>query len=930
MGWLGEVGRWLAFFFRRGKFDADLEDEMRLHQELREQEQRERGASAEEAHFTAQRRFGNKLTLREESRDMWGWNWLETLLQDVRYGLRQLRRSPVFTTLAVMTLALGIGANTAIFTLVDAVMLKSLPVANPKQLYRLGDNNNCCEMTGTTQNGGSYVLYSYPLYKELRDHTPEFSELTAFTPFLTSLAVRRSGTSGSSQAFEGELVSGNYFTMFGVHASAGRVFTSAGDNPGMPPVAVLSYYAWQKYFGLDPSVIGSNFVIDRVSYTVVGITPPGFYGDTLRSNPPDFWLPLGTEALLNPRHNALNEPNVEWLYAIGRLKPGARAQSVQSHLTVELHQWLWHTGYARATPEERSDAALVQGYRREVARQHIHLTPAGGGVDTMRQDYAAGLRLLLIVAGLVLLIACANIANLLLARAAASRLNLAVRAALGAPVTRMIRSVLTESILLGVLGGLVGLLVAFAGTRTILLIAFRGARYVPISSTPSGIVLGFAFLLSMVTGIAFGIAPAWAASRTDASEVVRGAGRSLGEHSPLARRSFVVLQVAVSVILLVGAVLLTRSLRDLEGQRFGFESQGRLIVHVNPRLAGYKPEALDALDRQLQNRLSRIPGVLGASLSDYSPMEGGNWNQDVYIEGRKPAVSNQDLNSSLNRVSSEYFETIGTHVVEGRAINHADTPTSQHVAVVDQAFARKFFPHQNPIGQYFGLSPSDSGEYEIVGVVEDAKYQNARLAAYPTAFMPLLQTPAGDLDRDGSVYFGDIELRLAGTPQNFEPAVREILGEINPNLTVLGMMSLKEQVALNFNQDRLITRLSELFGLLALALACVGLYGVTSFSVARRTNEFGLRMALGAQKNDVLRLAMRQGLNLTFIGVAMGVAGALVLTQFLSSLLYGVKPADPVTFVAASLILMGVALLACYIPARRATKVDPMTALRCE
>ncbi|HTV56913.1 MAG TPA: ABC transporter permease [Terriglobia bacterium] len=918
-------------FFRRSSVEGELDDELRTHLDQQTEKYVRSGLPREEAVLRARLEFGGLDQVKEECRDSRGVNFVETLFRDIRHALRMLRRSPGFTAVTVITLALGIGANTAIFTLVDAVMLKSLPVANPKQLVRLGDNNNCCEMTGATQNGGSYVLYSYPLYKQLRDDTPEFSDLAAFTPFLTTLTVRRSGAFGPAEPYQGELVSGNYFTMFGLHAFAGRLLTARDDNPGSPPVAVISYYAWQQNFGLNPSVIGSTFVIDKVPCTVVGIAPPRFYGDTLRSDPPDFWLPLGTEPALSGQNSALKRPDVEWLYVIGRLKPGAKIHSVQARLTVELQQWLWQTGWAGATPKQRSNAALVENYRREIARQHIRLTPAGGGVNIMQTDYASGLRLLVIVAGLVLLIACANVANLLLARGAASRLNSAVRMALGAPARRLLRQSLTESVLLAALGGLAGLVVAFAGTRAILLVAFRGARYVPISAAPSWLVLGFALLLSLITGVAFGLAPALAASHANPSEALRGAGHSSGDHASFARRSLVVLQVALSAALLVGAGLLTESLRNLQGQQFGFATQGRLIVHINPKLAGYTPEGLQTLYPELQRRLARIPGVLSASLSDYSPMEGKNWNQDVYIEGRKPGDSNQDLNSSLDRVSDHYFETIGTRLLRGRVITDEDTPSSRQVAVIDQAFARKFFRNQDPIGQHFGLgNASHIGEYEIVGIVEDAKFQDARLPPYPTAFMPLLQIPAADSTHDGSIYIHDVELRLAGEPQNLEPAVRRALAEINPNLTVLGMMSLSEQVALNFNQDRLVTRLSELFGVLALLLACIGLYGVTSFSVARRTNEIGIRMALGANRGSILGLVVGAALTQIILGLAIGLPVALAGGRLLSSLLYGVKSADPVIFVVAALVLTGAALLATYIPARRATMVDPTVALRYE
>ena len=918
----------LRALFRRRSVEAELDEELRAHLEQQVQKYFRSGLPREEATRRARLEFGGLEQVKEECRDARGVNFLETLFRDVRYAGRVFRRNPGFTIVAVLTLALGIGANTAIFTLVDAVMLKSLPVANPQQLYRLGDTDNCCEMTGLQ---GSFVLYSYPLYEQLRDHTPEFSELAAFTPFLTTLAVRRGGSSGPAEPYLGELVSANYFAMFGIRDFTGRVLTPRDDKPGSPPVAVMSYYSWQQHFGLDPSVIGSTFVIDQVPYTVVGIAPPKFYGDTLRSDPPDFWLPLGTEPALNRQNSAFKRANIEWLYSIGRLKPGAKAGSVESHLTVALQQWLWQTGWAGASPQLRSNLALVEGYRRKIARQHIHLTAAGAGIDKMQTDYASGLRLLVIVAGLVLLIACANIANLLLARGAASRLNAAVRMALGAPAMRLIRQVLTESILLAFLGGVAGLIVAFTGTRAILLIAFRGAHYVPISARPSWLVLGFAFLLSLITGVVFGIAPAWAASHADPSEALRGAGRSYGDHSSLARRSLVILQVALSAVLLVGAGLLTESLRNLQGQQFGFVTQGHLIVHVNPKLAGYTTQGLYGFYQQLQDRLTRLPGVLSASFSDYSPMEGDNWNQDVYIEGRKPGDSGHDLNSSLDRVGPHYFETIGTRLIRGRVIGDEDNPSSRHVAVINQTFAHKFLPNEDPIGQHFGLDDaSHSGDYEIVGVVEDAKYQNARVPSYPTAFMPLLQTPAADAGHDNSIYIGDIELHVGGKPHNLERAVRRALADINPNLTVLGMMSLSEQVALNFNQDRLIARLSELFGLLALLLACVGLYGVTSFSVARRTNEIGIRMALGANRESIVGLVLSGAFTQVVLGLAIGLLVALAGRRLLSSQLYGVKSTDPLMLIVASLVLTGGALLATYIPARRAMNVDPMVALRHE
>jgi macrolide transport system ATP-binding/permease protein len=903
---LSEAGRRLLMLVSRRHFDADLEEEMRLHRQLREKEHFDAGMTPEEAHYAALRRFGNVTLTKERSRQMWGWSGLENTIQDLQYGLRQLRRNPGFTAVAVLTLALGIGANTAIFTLVDAVMLKSLPVANPGQLYRLGDNNNCCVMIGT-QNEGSFVLYSFPLYEHLRDHTPEFSQLAAFKSNLSDLSVR---SGSSTEPYKGEYVSGNYFPMFGIRAFAGRLLAPPDDSSGAPRVAVMSYHTWQQHFGLDPSVIGSTLNIDGAPYTISGVTPPRFYGDTLRSDPPDFWLPFAAEP-----DRWMFSAGVEWLYLIGRLRPDVAPEQLQARLTVELQQWL--NSRVEVIPERD---------RGDIVKQHVHLTPAPGGVEKMQTDYVAGLRLLVTIATLVLLIACANIANLLLARATTDRPQTALRLALGAPRARLIRQRLTESILLAVAGGAVGLYVAYAGSRMILLLAFRGAHYIPISPKPSLPVLGFAILLSLITGVVFGVAPAWIGSRSDPADALRGAGRSTGDRSSVVQKPLVILQVAFSIVLLIGAGLVTQSLRNLEYQHFGFVTEGRLIVNIAPSLAGYTPDKLPALYQRLEEALPRIPGVLKASLSWYSPLGGNNANERVYIEGKPPDY--RWTAPSWNRVGPHYFETIGTRLLRGRSIDERDTPAAPHVAVINDTFARRFFSNEDPIGRHFGMGDaSHSGDYEIVGIVEDAKYQDTRGPAYATFFLPLLQTQPGEPLRG---WVGAIELHVAGKPETLEPSARKSLAGIDPNLTILRMQTFAEQVSLNFNQDRLITRLTELFGLLALILACVGLYGVTSYSVARRTNEIGIRMALGAARSSVLSLVLRGALVQLVAGLAIGIPVALAGGRILSNLLYGIKSHDPVILGSAAVTLAACAIFAALVPARRATKVDPMVALRHE
>jgi predicted permease len=841
---------------------------------------------------------------------------MSTLTQDLRYALRRMRRSPGFAAVCIVTLALGIGANTAIFTLVDAVLLKSLPVAEPGQLYRVGDADNCCVLGGMQDD---WDIYSYSLYKQFRDHTPQFIRLAAFQAAPGNLSVRRSGAAGPAQAYIGEFISGNYFSTFGIGAFAGRTINPADDKPSAAPVAVMSYRTWETHFGGDPSVIGATFTINTLPYMLIGIAPPGFFGETLRTDPPDFWMPLATEPALQGPDSILNLAGLHWLHVIGRLRSSASPAGIQSEVTVELQRWL------RAQPD------LTAYERSQIRKQHINIAPGGAGVTQMQDQTKSGLRLLVIIAGLVLLIACANLANLFLARGAATRSDTAIRVALGAPRRKLIRQIITESVLYSVLGGIAGLVVAVLGARAILLVAFRGSHYIPINSTPSIPVLAFAFLVSLATGLVFGSAPAWVTSHANPADALRGAGRSARDRVSISQKSLVVVQVALSVVLLAGAGLLTESLRNVEDQNFGFEPQDRLIVTVNPALAGYKPDQLYGLYQQLGQRLPQIPGVISASYSNYSPMRGDNWGFGFHIEGRSP---DERDGASFDSIGPHYFETIGTRLLRGRTITEQDTPSSPAITVVNQAFAKKFFPKQDPIGQHFGLGdPKHAGDIEIVGIVQDAKYQDARQPAYPTFFMPFFQIskdPKLAQLRVACAYLGDIELHVAGRPQNIQAAVRRALNSINPNLTVLDMMSLTEQLDLNFNQDKLVARLTELFGILALVLACVGLYGVTAHSVARRTNEIGIRMALGADRGSVLWLVLRGALVQLGIGLAAGIPVVLAGGRLMASQLYGVKSYDPSILGLAVFVLATCAVLAALFPARRAASVDPLQALRVE
>jgi len=715
---------------------------------------------------------------------------------------------------------------------------------------------------------------------------------------------------------EGEFVSGNYFAMFGVHAAAGRTLLATDDANSAAPVAVLSYRAWRQRYALDPNVVGSTFIINGANYTVAGIAPAGFFGDTLRTDPPDFWIPLSAETIVRGQNSILQHAGDHWLYIIGRLKIGASPPKVQAEADLELKQWLLDRAGSNVSAKERA----------EIGKQQIRMTPASGGVGRLKERYKEALRLLMLVAGLVLAIACANIANLLLARGTAGRVQASIRLALGAPRLRLIRQMLIESILLGLVGGAAGLAVAFIGTRAILLLAFRGANFVPIDAAPSLPVLGFAFGLSLLTGIIFGVVPAWISARIEPAEVLRGANRSTGNSSALPQKSLVVFQAALSLVLLAYAGILTKSLGNLEHQQFGFETTGRVMVSLSPAFTGYTPDRVHAVYQQLQERLPHIAGVQSASFSQYSPMEGTNWSSGIHFEGRPEGTS-----ASWLRVGPHYFETIGTHLLRGRAIDERDAPNSAMVTVVNQAFVKKFFPNENPIGKRFGMqNPND---YEIVGIVEDAKYLDARDQAWPTFFLPLLQMAKAHFAESGLVrsnLIHDIELRVASNAKDLEPALRRAIAEIDPNLTVLKVRSFGEQLSVNFNQERLLARLTALFGLLALLVATVGLYGITAYSVVRRTSEIGVRIALGASRSDVVGMVLRSAVLQTGLGLAIGIPIAFWGSSILANQLYGVNARDPMVLIASTVILGVCGVLAGLVPAFRAAGIDPLRALRTE
>jgi predicted permease len=851
---------------------------------------------------------------------------MQGLLSNLRYAVRQFRQSPVFTVAAVLTLALGIGGTTAIFTLIHAVMLRSLPVSDPGRLYRIGEGDDCCVEGGPQDVWG---FYSFPLYERLKAAAPEFEELAAFQAGNWIQSVRRKGES-APRPLRAEYVTGNYFSMLGVGAFGGRVFTADDDRPAASPVAVLSHRAWQLTYGGDPTVVGSTFVVEGHPFTVVGVAPPGFFGETLRSDPPDIWIPVHQEPMIDGESALLPRSISAWLRVVGRLRPGASIDGMSARLTGVLRQWLqYDSGYP---------ANWMPDVIRMLPKQVINVIPAGAGVTEMKEEYGRSLEILLAVCGLVLLIACANVANLLLARAVARRGQTAIRLALGATRRQIIGQALTESVLLAIGGGIAGLLVAVAAARLLLTLAFRSAHFLPISPMPSLVVLAFAFGLALVTGVIFGAAPAWFATRTDPIEALRGSGRSTGDHSSFARKALLIVQATLSVVLVAGATMLARSLNKLERQDFGYQVQGRVLVGLHNPPISYTQAKLAALYRELEDRLGRLPGVQGTGLALYNPLT-DNWGELIMVAGHPAGKLNEEAGASWDRVSANYLQNLGMTILRGRAFTAADNENTEPVAIVNQAFVKRFFKsNEDPLAQHFGLDlPENAGTFRVVGVVQDAKFAGFALnrPARPMFYVPLAQTVDYKQDLMKQVelrshFIGGMMLVTNTPPGVLEPLLTRTLAEIDPNLTMTDVRTMQQQIDLSFDQERAVASLAGLFGIVALLLAAVGLYGVTAYTVAQRTNEIGIRMALGADRAKVVQMVLGGAFKRVVFGLILGLPLAVGCGRLISAQLYGISSWDPLALGVAASALAVCAFFAAIIPASRAACISPMNALRTE
>jgi predicted permease len=849
------------------------------------------------------------------------------LFDSTRYALRQFRLAPVFTVTAMLTLALGIGGTTAIFTLIHATMLKSLPVADPSQLYRIGEGDDCCVQGGPQDRWG---FYSFALFQQLKTQVPEFEDITAFQAGVWRQSVRREHIETAPRSLRVEYVDGHYFATLGIGAFGGRVFGQDDDRPAAPPVAVMSHQAWTSIYGSDPSVVGSTFVMQGHPVTVVGIAPAGFFGETLRADPPDVWLPLQQEPLIAGAGSLLHQPIPAWLRVIGRLRAGASTHGMGPRLTATLRNWMLHdAGYP---------ANWMPGVQQSLPKQVINVIPAGGGVAVMKEEYGQRLQILLAVCGLVLLIACANVANLLLARAVARRGQTAVRLAIGASRRQIVTQALIEAVLLSIGGAVAGLAVAVGTSRLLLSLFFSHTHFLPISARPSFVVLGFAFAVALVTGIVFGAAPAWFATRTNPVDALRGAGRVSRDHSSIARQALLVVQATLAVVLVAGATMLARSLGRLESQDFGYRIENRVQVNLNSLPATYAPAALQSLYRSVEQRLLALPGVEGVGLALYNPLN-DNWGEGVLIQGHPLPRPDENVGASWDRVSAGFLQNLGATLIKGRFFNERDNETGELVAVVNEGFVKKFFKEgEEPLGQHFGLDlPENAGHLRIVGVVRDMRFAGfaLRRPMRPMFYVPLAQTipykqPEMQRIELQSHFVGGLMLVTAMPPGTLEPIVTRALAEVDPNLTVTGVRTMQQRVEDMFDEDRAVATLAGLFGIVALLLAAIGLYGVTAYSVAQRTSEIGIRMALGANRGRIVDLVLRNAFTRVGLGLLLGLPLAVGAGRLISAQLYGVRFWDPMALAVAAGSLALCALAAALIPAGRAAALSPMRALRTE
>jgi predicted permease len=951
MNWLTNLSTGLKSLFQKQRVERELDEEMDGFLEASIAQKQSRGMAPDAARRAAVVELGSRNAVKHQ---VWSSRWesiLEGILQDIRLSVRMLTKSPGFAAVALLSLALGIGGNTAIFTMIDQVLLQNLPVRDPQQLVTLGNSDGGGVLGGIDL--GLSGMFPWSFARQLQSAPGPFQGIASFGSFSNKASVRppSDGNTAASNSpailAPVNLVSGNYFSLLGAQPLLGRAIGLSDDaTPGSGAVTVVSYKFWRQSLSADPAILGKTITINSTPFTVIGVMPESFHGIKMELEPIALWTPVSMQSAILQQPSFLTKDGPYFLHLFGRLTPQAAAS--KAGLTQSQN---WLDQQIRTEIRTNEGDKLTSARQQEINRISVPLLHAARGVSSIRSQYGNSLHILMAVVALVLLIACANLANFLMARAASRQREISTRLALGSSRARIVRQSLIETLLLSVAGGLLGLGIAFGATRALIVFISQGNANIAMSSRPDMRVLLFTVAVSLLTGLLFGLAPALTAARIGAANTLSSSARTAqssgGKSAHFWPRMLVTTQVMLSLLLLVGAGLFLRTLRNLQNQDYGFERTHLLLADFNAKLAGYKPNQVAGLHQQLIERLSALPGVRSAALSLTPPIGNSRWTSTIQLSGYTPAPK-EDMVSTLNRVSGLYFETAGIPVVAGRAITPSDTANSLKVAVINQTIARHFFPHGDALGRSLTIDfDTVKGPWRIVGIVRDTKISDPRdpdpirMTYIPLAqiepFVPVdssAPTPSAAApappEENQDRFANTILVRTTGDPARSVADLRAAVAAVNPNLALLRVTTIHEQVSNLMTHDELISTLTSIFSLLALLLAAIGLYGVMSYSVVRRTNEIGIRVALGAQIRAVQWMILSESLLLLAVGVCLGLPLTLLATNSIKAQLFGLSALDPMTFAVALTVVSAMTLVAAWLPSWRATKVDPMVALRCD